>query len=383
MIDIQTIILTLSIGNAGFALLMAGYIRGSAPEPSQRPWMWSRLLLGGTQFLAWLFPGTVADQAMALGCVGGIVLELSAYCLYFRFQCCQRVLVPATTAALVVLGYASARGASYVEMLALTCAFASVTAFAMAVILLYPREGKVSFLQRVIGVNDVVFAIGMGAGGWDGLMHPDHALGSSPYHAFAALAGYLLMIVNSVGFLLLCKQKADEKMALLATTDFLTGLLNRRAFFERAESARMLALRLRKPVALLMLDIDHFKQLNDRFGHAAGDEALVLFAQTARGELREHDIMGRLGGEEFALALPGTDLAGAVQVAERLRESIKATPVTSGGAQQGMTVSIGVVLVDPNEMLTAALARADHGLYAAKSAGRDRVEVGPAMLKRA
>jgi diguanylate cyclase (GGDEF)-like protein len=383
LIDIQTIVLTLSIGNVGFALLMAVYIRGTAPEPSLRLWMWSRLLLGTTQFVGWLCPGTWADNGVALGCVGGVVLELSAYCLYYRFQRWERKLFPVASLGLMVLAYASARGATYVELLALTCVFSGATSMAMAFILLRPRDGQISFLQRVLGLNDVMFAIGMGLGGWDGLVHPEHALGSNPYHSFAALAGYLLMIVNSVGFLLLCKQKADAQMALLATTDFLTGLLNRRAFFERAESARMLALRLRKPIALLMLDIDHFKQLNDRFGHATGDEALVMFAQSSRGALRDHDIMGRLGGEEFALALPGTDIAGAVQVAERLRESIKGAPVITSGAQHSMTVSVGVVLIDPNETLTAALARADHALYAAKSAGRDRVEVGLAMLKRA
>jgi diguanylate cyclase (GGDEF)-like protein len=383
LIDIQTIILALSIGNVGFALLMAGYIRGSAPEPSLRLWMWSRLLLGSTQLVSWLFHGGWADNGMALGGVGGVVLELSAYCLYFRFQHWKRKLFPVASLALLVMAYASVRGATYVELLALTCAFSAATALAMAFILLRPRDGQLSFLQRVIGINDLIFAVGMALGGWDGLVHPEHVLGSHPYHAFAALAGYLLMIVNSVGFLLLCKQKADEQMALLATTDFLTGLLNRRAFFERAESARMLALRLRKPVALLMLDIDHFKQINDRFGHATGDEALVVFAQTSRETLRDHDIMGRLGGEEFALALPGTDLAGAVQVAERLRESVKKAQVITSGAQHNMTVSVGVVLIDPNETLTAALARADQALYEAKSAGRDRVEVGPAMLKRA
>ena len=91
----------------------------------------------------------------------------------------------------------------------------------------------------------------------------------------------MLLIVNGFGFLLLCKEKDDREMALLATTDSLTGLVNRRAFFERTDAARMLAARLRKPISLMMLDIDHFKSLNDRFGHACGDEALCVFAATS------------------------------------------------------------------------------------------------------
>lgn len=384
MIDIPTIILTLSIGNLGFALLMAGYIRGSAPDCALRLWMWSRLLLGLTQLLGWAMPGTWADDVAALGGIVGVVSEASAYCIYFGFKRWRRILFPAAGLALLVLATASLEGASYVRVLALACLFSALFAAAMAFILLRPRGGRPSFLQRAIGVNDALFAVCMMLGGWEGMLHPELALGSTTAHAAAGLAAYLLMIVNSVGFLLLCKQKADQQMALLATTDFLTGLVNRRAFFEQAETARMLALRLRRPIALLMLDIDHFKQLNDHYGHAAGDEALVAFASTARAILREHDIMGRLGGEEFALALPGTDMAGALLAAERLRLSVSASPVVlSCGAQHSLTVSIGVVLVEPNETLTAALARADHGLYAAKTGGRDRVETGPAILKRA
>nr|WP_307728108.1 GGDEF domain-containing protein [Massilia terrae] len=364
--------------------MMAGYVRGSGPDRALRLWMWSRLVLGLTQFVGWALPGTWADEVAAAGGIGCIAAEAAAYCIYFGFHRWQRVLLPAAGVALLALAGAAVAGANYVQLMGLACAFVAVFAAAIAFILLRARTGRPSFLQRVIGVNDALFALCMALGGWEGLLHPEHALGSNPAHAVAGMAAYLLMIVNSVGFLLLCKQKGDEQMALLATTDFLTGLINRRAFFERAEAARLLALRLRKPIALLMLDIDHFKQLNDRYGHAAGDEALTAFAATARATLREHDIMGRLGGEEFALALPATDLGGALLAAERLRRAVSAAPVVLGcGAEHVLRVSIGVVVVEPNEPLTAALARADHGLYAAKSGGRDRVETGPAVLRRA
>jgi diguanylate cyclase (GGDEF)-like protein len=381
LIDIQTVILALSIGNIGFALLMAGYIRGSEGEHGLALWMFARLLLGASQLIGWLKPPVWGEQVEAAGCVVGVALELSAYCIYFKLARWERALVPVALLSLLLMLYASARGATYIELLALTCAISALFAGAMAYTLLRPRDA--SLLQRIVGACDALFALAMAAGGLEGLNHPLAVLGSSPLHQFAGLAAYLLMIVNGVGFLLLCKQKGDAQMALLATTDFLTGLLNRRAFFERAESARTLALRLRKPISLLMLDIDHFKQLNDRFGHAAGDEALVLFGDTARVTLREHDIMGRLGGEEFALALPGTDLEGAVLAAERLRQAITEAVLVAGGAPYTMTVSVGVVLIEPNEPLTSALARADHALYAAKSRGRNRVEVGHQLFKLA
>jgi diguanylate cyclase (GGDEF)-like protein len=172
-------------------------------------------------------------------------------------------------------------------------------------------------------------------------------------------------------------------MQRLATIDGLTDMLNRRAFFERAESALQTAVRMRKPIALMMLDLDHFKQLNDGFGHACGDQALRLFADTARATLRDNDVMGRLGGEEFALAMPGTSLAGAQYAAERLRIAVAEAPPLACAATYRMTVSIGLVMIDPSEELTAALARADHALYAAKTGGRNRVEIGAPLLRRA
>jgi diguanylate cyclase (GGDEF)-like protein len=250
-----------------------------------------------------------------------------------------------------------------------------------AAILLRPQPGA-PLLQRIIGVNDALFAIAI----WTWMGVANGGLGTfdaNPVYGFAYLASYLLMIVNGFGFLLLCKLKDDQHMHRLATIDGLTDMLNRRAFFERAERARQAAVRLRKPIALMMLDLDHFKQLNDTFGHACGDDALRLFADIARATLRENDVIGRLGGEEFALAMPGTSLAGAQFAAERLRNAVAEAPAPACAASYRMTVSIGLVMIDPHEELTAALARADHALYAAKTGGRNRVEIGAPLLRRA
>lgn len=387
MIDIRTFLLVLGIGNVGFAVLMAVYKHGAAPNLALRLWMWARLGLGATQVLCWMRPQMAlawCDVIVPTGWIACVALELAAYCVFFGFRRWQRALWPLAAIALMLVLVARSGGASHAHLTALVSLIVAAFAAAMAVILLHPRRHGGSLLQQIIGANDALFAIAMTLWAWSGV-DPGHrdSIEASPMQAFAYLASYLLMIVNGFGFLLLCKQKDDDQMARLATIDFLTGALNRRAFFERADSARMLAARLHKPIALLMLDLDHFKQLNDRFGHATGDEALVLFADTARRALREHDIMGRLGGEEFALALPGTGLDGALHAAERLRQAVTDAPLITSGNAYTMTVSIGVVLIDPNEELTAALARADHALYAAKTGGRNRVESGAPALMRA
>jgi len=382
VIDIQTFMLALGVGNIAFALLMAGYMRGAENSPALGYWMWGRLSIGLAQLCWWLAPqfepGLVEGLAACVW-LGGVALEVGANCLFFGFTRWRRSLYLLTLPGWVAVAYAVATGASRLQLTELISFIIALSVFGAAVVLLRPREAPL--LQRIIGVNNILYALAIWT--WLGFEGGNPGTSATPVIGLAYLASYLLMIVNGFGFLLLCKQKDDALMRRLATVDGLTGTLNRRAFFERADGARMLALRLRKPISLLMLDIDHFKQLNDSFGHACGDEALRVFADTTRGVLREHDVIGRLGGEEFALALPGTTLDGALEAAERLRMAVTAAPVIAGAPGYRMTVSIGVVLIDPFEELTAALARADHALYAAKTSGRNRVEVGAPMLKRA
>jgi diguanylate cyclase (GGDEF)-like protein len=383
VIDIQTFMLALGVGNVAFALLMACYMHGAARSLALRDWMWARLACGLGECAWWLAPsvGWHAFEVFAL-CVwiGAVLLEVVAYCRFFGVGDLRRVMPVPIGIGIVTIACALFAGASRTQMTAVVGGLIAVYTFTAAMVLLDPRKRR-TLLERVIGVNDVLYALAIGL--WLVVEKGSVNAGQlTAIGALAYLASYLLMIVTGFGFLLMCKQRDDAQMQRMATVDCLTEALNRRAFFERAESARQLALRLRKPIALLMLDLDHFKQLNDNFGHACGDRALRIFADTARGVLREPDLLGRLGGEEFALALPGTSLEGALQAAERLRVTLTQAVIDCASTYR-MSASIGVVMVEPNEELTAALARADHALYAAKTGGRNRIEVGPAILKRA
>jgi diguanylate cyclase (GGDEF)-like protein len=162
-----------------------------------------------------------------------------------------------------------------------------------------------------------------------------------------------------------------------ASTDSLTGLPNRRSI--DANLMRMVALagRSMEAIAILMLDLDHFKQVNDRYGHGGGDEILAAVGAAIRATVRESDFAGRYGGEEFIVALPNTGLEGAVQVAEALRRVISAISVTS--VDQTVTVSVGVAVLPDHAGDAVGLVRsADRALYLAKSLGRDRVETAQA-----
>jgi len=158
-----------------------------------------------------------------------------------------------------------------------------------------------------------------------------------------------------------------------AATDALTGLLNRRVFMESALRLCVHQAKRGEPVTLLMFDLDHFKRVNDRFGHATGDEVLRLFAQTARTSMRANDIVGRLGGEEFAAIVPAP-IDTAIKIAERLRASFEAIGATIGAHRIGATVSIGAAEGPaPVTDLDALIARADAALYRAKHEGRNRL----------
>lgn len=167
----------------------------------------------------------------------------------------------------------------------------------------------------------------------------------------------------------------EEELLRQAHIDYLTGVCNRRHFMERAEQELHRANRYGKQLSLLMLDIDHFKQINDRYGHKIGDEVLRRLAHQCQATLRNADILGRLGGEEFAVILPETDIAYAVEVAERLRElMLQAKIPLEGGLPVQFTVSIGVSsLSSSDDNIDVLLNHADMALYKAKNSGRNRV----------
>jgi diguanylate cyclase (GGDEF)-like protein len=165
-----------------------------------------------------------------------------------------------------------------------------------------------------------------------------------------------------------------DQLRELATIDDLTKLLNRRQFLASFEDEFSRALRHDRPLSVVMIDADNFKLINDRHGHSVGDEVLRAIAERCRGILRQGDILGRLGGEEFAAALTETDMPGALRTAERLCKEVAAEPFGVGDEKLKVTVSVGLAVrraqdTDPGDLLRLA----DRALYAAKAQGRNRV----------
>jgi diguanylate cyclase (GGDEF)-like protein/PAS domain S-box-containing protein len=191
---------------------------------------------------------------------------------------------------------------------------------------------------------------------------------------------YLIGQAANLASIAIEHHQALDELERRAHTDSLTGLTNRGHFLELAEVEMARAMRYGSPYAVLLLDIDHFKAINDQHGHKAGDAVLQALAEIMRRTLREVDIIGRIGGEEFAVLLPETDVEKAPQVAERLRQAVADAEIVTGiHAPLHITVSIGVALpVDKSGKIDNILRQADTALYAAKNSGRNRVCIADA-----
>jgi diguanylate cyclase (GGDEF)-like protein len=204
-------------------------------------------------------------------------------------------------------------------------------------------------------------------------------LGSAPIlYGVLALEGLVFVIASGFTFVALTKERAEVAQRRAATIDSLTGVLNRRAFFERADRLVRRSEIDCRPLAVLLFDIDRFKQINDRFGHPVGDRLLIEFTTLTSQLLRPTDLFGRIGGEEFAAILPGAPPGAAVAAADRVRGAFAAVIVTEGDADVRATVSVGVTVIDGENIgLDRIIAIADRALYRAKHNGRNRVEMEP------
>jgi len=185
--------------------------------------------------------------------------------------------------------------------------------------------------------------------------------------------------------LLLRLHRDEQEMRRLASFDSLTGLLSRHAFFDNANNYVSLAKREKKSFSVLIIDLDHFKLINDRYGHPAGDAVLKLFADVVNSVARRSDIIGRLGGEEFAVVLPSTRSSEALEFAERLHHAINQAVLKFNGSAILYSVSIGLAEFDKasGEDIDDLLARADLALYKAKQGGRNQTAAFDPKLNQA
>lgn len=248
-----------------------------------------------------------------------------------------------------------------------------------AIIMAFPvyrlfRHKNSSILQRVIAVFYAITLISLLFRAYSALSSDMTLWSTNIYNTGSFLLLYLVMLVGSIGFILLAKEKLDIEIVRAASFDELTDIYNRRTFVLRAKEFISLFARKKERISYLIIDIDNFKKINDVYGHYTGDMVLKEFAANIKTQLRDYDLFGRYGGEEFAVLLPGTDEKDSIEVAERLRKKIEDTPV-SVNTEIKYTISIGIVTLIPDSETNVDILYklSDNALYTAKMQGRNRV----------
>lgn len=245
-------------------------------------------------------------------------------------------------------------------------------------------------LQRVVAACYLLMGLVLplrATGLWLAGQHADYLTLQIDWQQPLYVFGFLYITVTNLGFLQMCKMRAEIEVRKQSLTDGLTGLTNRRGLDAAMQRALAAAKRssnsnsnnsggdnagTAQAFAVLMLDLDHFKLINDRFGHQAGDAALRAFAQRLQAGLREQDQAFRYGGEEFCVLLPGTDDAAALLLAERLRLQVV---LPAQGERPLFSASFGVAVWQPGDTADTLFKRADRALYRAKNSGRNRVDI--------
>ena len=249
-------------------------------------------------------------------------------------------------------------------------------------LLVFRRGWWVEASMRTVGLTLALAGLGLCLRGVHAFSHPEEytdLMQGSLGQGATFLVSFLSLLGTGFGFVLACFERVARRMEEMASLDGLTGCVNRSSTDALLAHSLERGRREGAPVAFALLDIDHFKLINDRHGHQAGDAALRAFSREVRARLRSSDVLGRLGGEEFGLVLPATDAPGAARLVEQVRAAVEALEICCPQGQRfHLTVSAGVVVAASDSGLSAdrLYMLADRALYRAKDLGRNRVQLG-------
>ncbi|MBQ5948966.1 GGDEF domain-containing protein [Massilia sp. ST3] len=384
-LDASTMVLVLALGNLALVALLTFFDHGPVRSQALSAWSLSKQIQGGAWLLLALGATSVVPPAIAVPggyalLLAGVAIEAGASWEAAGREGWRRpTLVLGGMAILVffICYLIDEEGLRGVAAALLLGAF-----YLSGAVALGSRWKDSSLLQRFLALVTAVLALVVAArglfvllleGGWGWLTN--EMLGQ-----LSSGALYLMMLANCFGMLLLARERSQRELARLEVVDPLTDVPNRRGFFNALGPWMALARRPGLPTALVVLDLDQFKRVNDGYGHPAGDAVLRHVVELCKRQLRDSDMLGRLVGVEFAILLPRTNLDEATLVAERIRAAIETTPVKSERALIKMTASFGVTIIRPEDSTVTLFQRADEALVAAKQGGRNRVSQAVAAV---
>ncbi|WP_426210397.1 GGDEF domain-containing protein [Massilia sp. TWP1-3-3] len=386
MIDITTLVFALALGNITLCGALFFYQYESGKSPSLSIWSISKQC----QAAAWLLlyfrgNGVVPDPvSIPIGYAVlfvGVALESGALWEGAGKLGWRRLTYPLL--ALAILAFFACYYIDQIGMRVVASSLILGACYLSGAAALATGWRNGSMLRRFLVVATVLLALLVAAravlvltmpGGWGWLSN-------GLLQTLSSGAFYILMLLGGFGFLLLSREQLQQELARLELVDPLTDVPNRRGFFDKLAPWMALARRPGVPTALVLIDLDQFKRVNDSYGHPAGDAVLREVIDVCKKQLRDSDQLGRLVGVEFALLLPRTGVAEALLVAERMRAAVAGGAIKTERAMITLTASFGVTVIRPDDNTVSLFKRADEALRQAKQQGRNSVvEAAPAAL---
>lgn len=375
--DIKTLLLALALGNLSLCAALFFFEYERKQTLSLSTWAVAKQCQAGAWLLLYL-RGTLPDLlSVGVGnalLFAGMALDAAALWELAGRPIWRRYLAPALAlAVLVFLG--AYLGELDKAIRAAAGALIVAGFFLTGVLALALRWRHGTMLRRFLVVTMALLSLAVAARGLLAVLAPDGwGWVSGLMIQWLGLAVlYLMMLTNAFGYLLLTRESLQGELARLETVDTVTDVPNRRGFYQALTPWMALARRPGMPTALIVLNLDHFKRVNDSYGHPVGDTVLKTMVDVCKKQLRDSDLMGRLGGAEFAIQLPRTALPDALMVAERIRNAVASHPVKTERAVINLTASLGVTTIRAEDSTVSLFKRADEALQQAKQAGRNRV----------
>jgi diguanylate cyclase (GGDEF)-like protein len=386
--DIRSAMIIGAFLNVLIAIMLL-FVRNSLPVLYQNTlrWWWLGLLLQPCGFLFIAMRGylpVIVSVVLANTIIAGalacfaIAMRMFTGVRQRRWYAATLVLASAAIAAWfsLVVDNVLVRivGLSFIHALLLTLGARAI----------YRRELKLTRVSHVLASMFVIAAVTMACRGMYHLVSQDPItdIFSLRWPTIISYGmGGLLPIVGTIGFLLMCTERSHKNLERVASEDPLTGVYNRRALAEFGLREMARARRHGTPLSLILIDIDYFKKINDELGHAAGDMALIETVRRLQKNCRDEDYLGRMGGEEFLILLPDTDITQAQVLAQRIQNEFASQPMSLLEQSRSITLSGGITLLSATDNLfDDMLRRADSAMYSAKAQGRNRMQLDKTIV---
>ena len=375
--DIKTLVLALALGNLSLCAALFFYEYESRKRLSMSTWAVAKQVQAVAWLLLYLRGMTPELFTIALGNVvlfAGVALDAAALWELVGRRVWKRWLLPILIPACVAFVGAWLLGAPPGVRIAIASLVVGLL-FLVGTAALARNRREASPLRGFLIVAMAVLSVIVVLRGILSAAWPEGLGWISPELVQWAGVGalYLMMLTNAFGYLLLTREKLQGELERQQISDTLTDVPNRRGFYAALSPWMALARRPGQPTAIIVLNLDQFKRVNDDYGHPVGDIVLKAMVDVCKRQLRDSDLMGRLGGAEFAIQLPRTSLEDALMVAERIRNAIASMPVKAERAIINLTASLGVTTIRADDSMVSLFKRADLALQEAKQSGRNRV----------